>query len=867
MINVTVVNISFSLNMEGDNLNDDQQEEDISEDEEEVEPKLQYERLGGDVPHILRQSAASCIAVHPKVLVLGLHSGTVYILDHQGNNTRKHGIKLHNASVNQISTDTPGEHFASCSNDGKVFVLGLCSSDNNHELSFNCPVRAVALDPNFHRPGTGRRFLVCTDRVVLYEKAFLRGYKSVVLYQGEGPIHCITWKGHFAAFATDLSTLVYDMQELDVTSKISRSHDPKLSCDLYCCTLSWQDDHTLLVGWADTVKVCVVKPYDDSASPPPGCLSKHYVEIVSMFTTDFFISGLAPLGTATLAALTLSKNDEQDEHTGGSRPQLRVLEPLPDDCLEQSSDILTVRGFPSYRCADYSLGSLPEEGLFFVVSPKDIIVAMPRDEDDHLAWLLEHKKFEEALQVAMSSRGLKRHTLRGVGETYVVHLLSSGQYELAAEKCAAVLGQDVALWEANVLRFAQSRQLRALARYLPVDEPRLSPTMYEITLNEFLQLEPKGFLQLVSEWEPELYSVQTMVNAVLDRLSYEPTCVPLLRALAKLYIHQAKFDLAMSIYLKISASEDVFQLVEKYGLFGAVQDKLLTLYELDPAKASALLLEKMHSKDHFPVAQVVDKLRLKPHLLYQYLDAVFTRSPSLCENYHLELATLYAEFAPEKLLPLLRSSNNYPLEEALRLCQKKDLVLGVIFILGRMGNLKQALQHITERLGDIQKAIDFCKEHNDPDLWEDLIVYSLDKPAFITSLLHSIGTHVDPILLIQRIPEGLQIPHLRDALVKILRDYNLQISLREGCKKILVSDCITLLNRLNRQHSRAVFVQYDQLCLACDRKLLFRDARQTDDIVVFFCKHAFHNNCLPTHPNPVCTICSMEKTHSRWFGS
>ena len=46
---------------------------------------------------------------------------------------------------------------------------------------------------------------------------------------------------------------------------------------------------------------------------------------------------------------------------------------------------------------------------------------------------------------------------------------------------------------------------------------------------------------------------------------------------------------------------------------------------------------------------------------------------------------------------------------------------------------------------------------------------------FITGLLNSIGTHVDPIILIHRIQTGMEIPGLRDSLVKILQDYNLQV--------------------------------------------------------------------------------------------
>jgi len=42
--------------------------DDADDDEEEVEPKLKYERLSNDIAHILKIDASSCIAVHPKVL-------------------------------------------------------------------------------------------------------------------------------------------------------------------------------------------------------------------------------------------------------------------------------------------------------------------------------------------------------------------------------------------------------------------------------------------------------------------------------------------------------------------------------------------------------------------------------------------------------------------------------------------------------------------------------------------------------------------------------------------------------------------------------------------------------------------------------
>ncbi|CAG2242016.1 unnamed protein product [Mytilus edulis] len=126
----------------------------------------------------------------------------------------------------------------------------------------------------------------------------------------------------------------------------------------------------------------------------------------------------------------------------------------------------------------------------------------------------------------------------------------------------------------------------------------------------------------------------------------------------------------------------------------------------------------------------------------------------------------------------------------------------------------------------------------------DLIQSSLDKPFFIKVLLHNIGTHVDPIILIDKIQEGMEIEGLRDSLVKILQDYHLQISLREGCKKILVVDSFNLLDRLIKTQRKGIAVS---------------NMRYASDVIVFHCKHAFHEDCLPVRGVNSCPICSTQK--------
>jgi hypothetical protein len=65
------------------------------------------------------------------------------------------------------------------------------------------------------------------------------------------------------------------------------------------------------------------------------------------------------------------------------RPELRIATMKND---EVCSDALSIRGFEAYRANDYHLEFLPTDNHFYIVSPKDIVVAKPCDLDDHITW-------------------------------------------------------------------------------------------------------------------------------------------------------------------------------------------------------------------------------------------------------------------------------------------------------------------------------------------------------------------------------------------------------------------------------------------------------------------------------------------------
>lgn len=89
-----------------------------------------------------------------------------------------------------------------------------------------------------------------------------------------------------------------------------------------------------------------------------------------------------------------------------------------------------------------------------------------------------------------------------------------------------------------------------------------------------------------------------------------------------------------------------------------------------------------------------------------------------------------------------------------------------------------------------------------------LLVHFADSVviAFIRGLLENVGADIDPIRLIRRIKDGLEIPGLKEALIKILHDFQLQISLLEGCQAILDCDSTHLANVRRRGQNSGFFL-------------------------------------------------------------
>ncbi|KAG2745276.1 vacuolar protein sorting-associated protein 41 [Suillus brevipes Sb2] len=816
---------------DGEGEGEQEEGDDDHEDEEENEPTLKYERMGGAINDLLKKDSASALAVSNNLLALGTHNGIVHIIDLTGKRIKSY--KPHQASVSDAEFDGTADFVGTASIDGQVVIQSL-STHESYMFDMKRPIRTVGLESNFAKKST--RSFVCggmAGTLVLREKGWL-GHTETVLHSGEGPVWHVRWRERLIAWANDLGVKIYDTQSQMRITFIERPNDSP-------------HDTALLIGWADYIKIAQIRerPYTATASgssnQPP-----FIVEITAAFQLDCMISGIL---SNSLSMPRSQDGSSVQDTTPSSFLILAYQAPdtygdeMTEDREELSSDALGVTNYQAWSCNDYVMaevdGSNPSGRCHVVSSPKDIVIVRPRDRKDHILWLVDHQRYDEALEEAEKLAEDERSadgdqseiSPIAIGERYIRHLVAEGNFVKAASLCLAVCNTDVERWEIWIFVFAQSKQLQAIIPHVPTEAP---------------QLGHPSLMRTIKEWPKSIYDISAVIVAVQAELDRTPClCNPwsclILANLGSSYTANRQYGKALPFFLRLRR-HNVFELIREHNLFTDVKDQVLLLIEFDQellekrkqegteaeassSEAIALLVDHIHS---IPIVRVVQQLRDRPFYLFLYLDALFKKDSQLGSEFADLQVTLFAEFATRRLIDYLRASTS-------------DLVTEMVFLLGRMSNNKKALTLIIERLGDVHMAIEFAKEQSDDDLWEDLLKYSETRPTFIRGLLENVGAEIDPIRLIRRIKNGLEIPGLKEALIKILHDFHLQFSLLEGCQTILNGDSSDLAKTRSKGQNSGFFMKSRTICVLCTEPL---QQSPQDLLLLFLCHHVVHASCV-----------------------
>lgn len=176
----------------------------------------------------------------------------------------------------------------------------------------------------------------------------------------------------------------------------------------------------------------------------------HFVEsfvIFDSYEMEYFICGLCVFQNnfvllcyeADVVVDELKSPRELNTTVGSNpRPQIRIID---DASAELACDILPLTGFEYYQPNDYKISKHAELSFrlfcaivpsptadqgFFVLSPKDIIFGVPRDNDDRVEWFLERNCFEEALVLLGNSASGSKFDKKTIGLQYLQRLFAEG---------------------------------------------------------------------------------------------------------------------------------------------------------------------------------------------------------------------------------------------------------------------------------------------------------------------------------------------------------------------------------------------------------------------------------------------------------
>ncbi|KAI1514962.1 hypothetical protein Ptr86124_006285 [Pyrenophora tritici-repentis] len=451
---------------------------------------------------------------------------------------------------------------------------------------------------------------------------------------------------------------------------------------------------------------------------------------------------------------------------------------------------------------------------------------------------------------------------RRIGDLWVQQLVNNGDWKQAGKVAGRVLGTS-SRWEHWVWKFAQKNHFNEISPYVPKKpmQPPLPSMVYEVILGHYIIHDRIRFKHLLEDWDPDLFDINSVIEAIKSKLSAGDVTEESIEGdvqgrdwrilqdgLAKLFLASGRQREALRCYIRLQNAEAAMTLIRDFHLVEAVRDDIpgfimmgvskdqmksasVKLEELEEASTEAIsVLVEEGCRGTIPASDVESQLQEKGPafrpFLHFYLrklwkpemhertaktakervaeDRLVADGKIVAEEFADLMVELFAEYDRPLLMEYLRKSQSYDLSKATAECERREYIPELVHILSKTGQTKRALYLIIEKLSDVSFAISFAKEQDDPDLWNDLLEYSMDKPHFIRGLLEEVGTAIDPIKLVRRIPEGLEIEGLRDGIGRMVREYEIQYSISEGVARVLRGEVAAGMDTLRAGQRRGV---------------------------------------------------------------
>lgn len=387
-----------------------------------------------------------------------------------------------------------------------------------------------------------------------------------------------------------------------------------------------------------------------------------------------------------------------------------------------------------------------------------------------------------------------------------------------------------------------------------------------------------------------------------------------MECLAKLYLADNRPAKALGYYIRLQDADVAMSLISKHHLVDAVSDDIpnFILLRVSKEQQRSAPMTELEEASREPIRLLVAEAHhgiVRPETVIEQLEARYgipnpylffyfralwegetvsipaeeqpaakstsrTRKQSLIDERliategkalvsdHADTALpLFAEYDRPLLMRFLKTSQSYTLDRASRICKQRKYIPELVYLLSKEGRMTEALRLIIDEIGDVSQAISFAKEQDDQGLWEDLLKYSMNKPPFIRGLLEEVGTSIDPVEVVRRIPKGLEIEGLKKSLMRMIREYEIQYSISEGVARVLRGEVAAAMAEKGKGLNKGIKFETGEVhkdpinvqragrprriqkghCPGCEKAFVPEDPQL---LISFPCQHTFHLPCL-----------------------
>ncbi|KAG7887589.1 hypothetical protein KL936_004286 [Ogataea polymorpha] len=783
-------------------------------------PKLKYSRLNKLPARFFTKDAVSCCYFHEKVFIFATHSGFVHLT--RPDFTPLRTMKIQRSSI--LSLHSEGEYFAAGSIDGTVVIGSVVDDKDIIAYDFKRPIHAVALDNNYK---TSKLFISggTSGNVVFSSRNWLGQRQDTIVDGGSGAITMIQTINDLVIWTNDSGITV---AQIPTKTVIFHETLPKSfpRPEMFWPRFHQTDTERFLIGWVNHVwsfKISVSNSGSSIISSAASSFRSADKKVTlehHVILEDTLIAGISVFND-DLLILNYVPNNEP--------PELKLVHQITFE--EISVDQVAMNRRTNLGLNDYHL--YQHESQWFLVSADDCIVVQPYGLHDQLTWYTARGEYLEAWKI--SELWLARDQRLDIAERHMEKLVAEERWQQAGEfldEMLALAGDEepeyvqrvACCWNKWIARFSDAGHTDLLVDRVPcvpVGDHLVSSRHYNLILEQLVERQEfSKVLSLVEKWDHSIFDAETLRDRLAEELEETGELEASVRRLiVDLSIELDEMEKCIDhlIWLK---DPDTMQFLDEHHLLLSNINQLPAIVTLSAAGrpltaenlATAVAILVKNSHEILP-RQIVDALDAAglDYVSFLYLDALAANDKLLVKDFEDEMVKLYASFNRDHLQQFLSRHYNYSVEKAISVCEEKKCVSELVYLLSKVGENRKALKLIVDELRDPEKAILFVSESDDRELWDFLLDYSMDRPAFIQTLVVAAGDLIDPLPVISRIPRGVEITGLREALVQICGNVQMDRLVHELVARLIAAESMELTGRYMSLRAQGTVFELDRV--------------------------------------------------------